>query len=872
MTIYLPFPIFNPFNGIMKLPVLLISIFSSLSIFAQLTDDFSDGDFTTNPTWTGTAADFVVNAAQELQINNTVAATSYLSTVHGLSNLDNKEWKATVRMTFSPSSSNYSRIYLTSTSADLTTNPDGYFIQLGEAGSVDAVRLFKSQGGIPTQICASPDGQISSSVNVGLRVIRDNLGNWELYVDPTGGTNYGAPFTGSDPSALLGTHVGFLGVYTLSNATKFYFDNVYVGPEILDTQAPAIQSVSVISNTQIDVLYSETVTGLFVISAGNYALNPAITVLSANLDGTNNALVHLNLASALQNGQTYQVTATQAEDLAGNIGTNLQSSFTYLVSDTPSKGDLIINEFVADQAPSVGLPEVEYVEIYNRSNKYFDLSGWKLGDASSDGTISGGWIYPGQYKILCATASVDSLPGALAVSSFPSLNNSSDDIVLKTPTQVTIDKVSFTDTWYRDDFKKQGGFSLELINPNDPCSDASNWIASTAAIGGTPGTANSVLDLTPDTQVPSILSTVALMPNFLEFTFSEGMDSTSVVNALFSSNPALTVSSMYVAKNGALTAIATLNENFAVNTNYIYVLNNIADCWMNVISISGTFAVADNPEPGDLIVNEILFDPGTGGSDFVELYNRSNKVLNLKDYALANFDNDTIANFKIIADNYVLQPGRYVVLTADSLFLKNQYPFAVSGTFYQMSLPGLNNDSSTIYVIYNGEILDRVSYFDDWHLSLIDDKENKTLERIDPNGPSNSAMNWHTAAEPVGFGTPGRVNSQFNLAVSDGTFSANDPIFSPDNDGYQDVMLFNYELVEGGQIANLTIYDDKGRKAKTITTSELLGTSGSFSWNGYRDDGLKAPIGVYIAVFETFTLDGAAQIAKKVVFTLAGKL
>jgi hypothetical protein len=856
----------------MKIRTLVVLLLLAVSSFGQISDDFSDGNFTTNPTWSGTNADFIVNASQELQISNTVAATSYLSLPHTLSTLDNQEWKTTVRMSFSPSSSNFSRIYLTSTAADLSTNPDGYYILLGEAGSTDAVRLMKSQGGVPTQICASPDGQISSSVNVGLRVVRDNLGNWELYVDPAGGINYGAPYTGIDPSALLGTHFGFLGIYTVSNATKFYFDNVYIGPEILDTQAPSIVSSQAISATQVDVLYSEAVTGLFVINAGNYVLSPLVTVLSATLDGSNNALVHLTLSSNLQNGQTYQLTATQAEDLSGNVATNLVSSFTYLVSDTPVKGDILINEFVADQTPSIGLPEVEYVEIYNRSNKYFDLSGWKLGDASADGTITSGWIYPGQYKILCSSASLDSLPGALTVTSFPSLNNSGDDIVLRSPALAVIDRISYTDDWYRDEIKKQGGYSLELINPNDPCSDASNWIASTAAIGGTPGLVNSVLDLTPDTQVPSILSAVALMPNFIEFTFSEGMDSTSVVNALFSSNPALTISSMYVAQNGANTAIATLNENLVPNTNYIYVLNNIADCWMNVISISATFAVADNPMPGDVVVNEILFDPGTGGSDFIELYNRSNKILNLKDFTLANYDNDTIANFKVIADNYLLQPGDYVVLTADSLFVKNQFPFAINGKFYQMSLPTLNNDSSTVYLIYNSEVLDKVSYTDDWHLSLIDDTENKTLERIDPNGISNNSMNWHTAAESVNFGTPGRVNSQLNLASVDGTFSSTEPIFSPDNDGLQDVILFTYELAESGHIADLKIYDDKGRLVRKLAQSELLGTSGVFSWDGVRDDDLKAPIGVYIAVFETFKSDGSAQLSKRAVFTLAGKI
>jgi flagellar hook assembly protein FlgD len=111
-----------------------------------------------------------------------------------------------------------------------------------------------------------------------------------------------------------------------------------------------------------------------------------------------------------------------------------------------------------------------------------------------------------------------------------------------------------------------------------------------------------------------------------------------------------------------------------------------------------------------------------------------------------------------------------------------------------------------------------------------------------------------------------------NLASVDGTFSSTEPIFSPDNDGLQDVILFTYELAEIGHIADLKIYDDKGRLVRKLVQSELLGTTGVFSWNGVRDDDLKAPIGVYIAVFETFKSDGSAQLSKRAVFTLAGKI
>jgi len=61
--------------------LLIFSIFFYSLGFAQVTDDFTDGDFTANPVWTpSTPSDFVV-ASNRLQSNNLVASsTFYIST------------------------------------------------------------------------------------------------------------------------------------------------------------------------------------------------------------------------------------------------------------------------------------------------------------------------------------------------------------------------------------------------------------------------------------------------------------------------------------------------------------------------------------------------------------------------------------------------------------------------------------------------------------------------------------------------------------------------------------------------------------------------------------------------------------------------
>ncbi|WP_343634656.1 lamin tail domain-containing protein [Fluviicola sp.] len=852
----------------MKALFIVLTLLCPLLAWNQLVDDFSDGDFTSNPAWNGTNTTYIINAGQELQLSNTVAATSYLSTPHGLSSLDNKQWELVVRQTFAPSSSNFGRVYLTASSADLSTNPDGFYLQFGEAGSTDAVRLFKIVSGVSTQICASLDGQIAASFAVRVKVVRDNAGLWKLYVDPTGGTNFGSAYTGTDATVLTGTHFGVFQTYTVSNATKFYYDDIYVGSEIVDTQAPSLVSATVITNSQVDLLFSEPVGGSAMLQTGNYTINPAIAVSNVSVDGTNASLLHLILGAPLSNGQNYSITVGSIEDAFGNTATNLTGNFSYLVGESAVKGDIIISEVMVDPSPVIGLPELEFIEIYNKSSKYIDLAGWKLGDQSGDGTILSGFISPGQYKILCATSSAPEFPGSYTVSSFPSYNNSSDDVVLKDNTGILIDKVSYTDSWYQDPVKKTGGYTLELINPDDPCSDASNWIASNNPNGGTPGTQNSVYNIIPDVQIPYITGLIALGPNYLEVHFSEGMDSASLVNAAFSSNPNLTVQSISVATTFSNQATIAFNENLAPSQQYHFSYGPVSDCWLNATTLTGNFALADVPQAGDLVINEILFDPATGGSDFVEIYNRSLKVINLNGSAIANYNDDTIQ----LTQNYFLYPGAYVVLTPDSNYQKSTFPEAVSGKFYATSLPSLNNDSSTVQLFYNTIIIDKVSYREDWHLSLIDDTENKTLERINPDGVSSSASNWHTAAETIGFGTPGKINSQCATGSVSSTFGTTEPIFSPDNDGFQDVLLFQYNF-DVGMIATLKIFDNQGREVHTLFSSELLGQQGSFTWDGVMSNSQKAPIGIYIAVIEAFAADGGTkQFAKRVGFTLAGKL
>lgn len=849
----------------------------AVNVHSQVSDDFSDGDFSNNPSWSGNTTDFIINANQELQLNNTIAGSSFLSLTHGLSSLQNHEWHFWVKQGFSPSSSNFGKIYLSADNSNLTMVQNGYYVLFGEANAVDAIRLFKLENGISTQLCSGVDGQIANSFTVGVKVILNASGTWELSADISGGTNYVSQGTANDPTILPGSFFGYSCTYTSSNANKFFLDDVYIGDPILDLQAPILLQASVISPNQVDVLFNEALSSTTANDLANYAILPFNSFVTVQQDNMNPALVHLTTMFPLTNGNSYSLMTANLSDLAGNVTGNQAVSFDYLVADTAEKGDVIITEIFADPTPVIGLPEVEFVEIFNKTGKVFHLEDWSISDGSSNGTIGDFWLLPGSYIVLTANANVGLFTNVAGVTSFPSLNNAADQLTLTDNFGAKLDQLTYTDDWYQDINKKDGGYSLERINLNDPCSNFDNWSASNDPSGGSPGTINSIFSAAPDYQNPSLLSLIALNPNFLEVSFSEGMDSISLANTQITVSPSLSVLQTFIQEvndnpNGPPQLIIQFNENFIASTTYQIQLGPVSDCWQNDTSFTGQFTLPEQAQAGDVIINEILSNPLNGGQDFIELYNRSSKVIDLKDWQIANYYNDTISNIKTISNHFILAPNSYVAISEDTSFLLANYPTSVSGRMIQMDMPSYNIDSGTVYLFFNSEQIDRVSYKEEWQFSLLDDFDGVSLERISTNGLSNESSNWHSAAESIGFATPGRVNSQFQYVGTTESISLQKDVFSPDQDGFEDVLVVNYAFEQSGLLAKVRIFDDFGREVKLLLSNELIGTTGFFTWDGVNADQAKSPIGIYIVLVEVFATDGSVILAKKIAFTLAGKL
>ena len=543
-----------------------------------------------------------------------------------------------------------------------------------------------------------------------------------------------------------------------------------------------------------------------------------------------------------------------------------------------NRNELVIDELMADPSPTVGLPNTEWVELRNCSSVSINLLGWKLGDASGiSGSMPAYTLKPDSVVIVCtasAVAALSSFGTCISVTSFPTLDNAGDIIYLRSPQNRIIHAVNYTDQWYRNELKKDGGWSLEMIDTKNPCQGAANWIASTDSKGGTPGKRNSADGINADHTAPRLLRAFATDSVTINLQFDEPLDSLKAVQL---SNYTLSDGIGILPNILAVPPVfdqVVLHLSNALQHQKIYQLtvHGISDCVGNAISnnISIQTGWASMADSLDVVINEILFNPRAGGVDYVELYNRSTKIIDLKKLSLANRNSTAqISNiFPLSSFGNLLLPGMYVVVTADASLVKRDYICLNPESFTEpSSMPSFNDDQGDVVLLNEqGKIVDELAYDAKWHFKLIDNPEGVSLERINVDGPTQQSDNWHSAASSVGYGTPTYKNSQFHLDdATSGELKLSPEIISPDNDGIDDVASLEYQLPTPGWVANITIFDAAGRIVRYLQRNALCGIKGNFRWDGLGEKNQALPVGIYIFLTELFNLEGKKKQFKQVI-------
>lgn len=538
--------------------------------------------------------------------------------------------------------------------------------------------------------------------------------------------------------------------------------------------------------------------------------------------------------------------------------------------------EVVITEIMADPSPVVGLPNAEYIEIKNVSSSPFNLAGWRLSDATGTATMSPSFVLqPDSTVIVCANSNVAAFSvfgRTIGVASFPSLDNDGDVLTLRSPQNRIIHSIAYTADWYANEAKKEGGWSLEMIDPKNPCGAKSNWKASLNNLGGTPGKVNSINAVNTDDTPPQLKRTYTTDSITLVLLFDEPLDSATVAVAANYSLPGFIVASALPVAPSFQSVQLKLASPLLPGVVHTIVVKNITDCKGNTVGAYNSAKVG-RPQastPGDVVVNEILFNPPSGGSDYVEFYNKSGKVIDASQLYIANrSSNGAGASLKRLSEQpYYLFPGDFLLVTEDADWMKRAYHVKNEDALTPLSsLPSFPDDKGSVVLInINGEVVDEVTYDDDWHFGLIDNKEGVSLERIDPIAPSQQKGNWHSAASGVGYGTPTYQNSQFKTAGDlQATVSVSPKSFSPDNDGRDDIATISYQVEEQGYVANVIIFDAAGRNVRHLVKNDLLQLKGSWNWDGLGENRNKLPIGHYIIFTEVFNLQGKKRSFKNAI-------
>jgi len=740
--------------------VLFILIFLATStVSAQVSDDFSDGDFTTNPEWSG-SIDFFTVEDEVLRSNvdpGDLSINYFLSTQNNL--VDDVQWEFWINLNFATSGANYVDVYVMSDNADLSAAANGYFIRFGN--TEDEISFYKLSSGSESILIDGPDGELGSANNIyKVRLTRTSTGLWGLELDEDNTGVFSDAGTVMDDEVATASHFGFRIEQSGAAApvNNHFFDDIMIGPIPVDEDAPELISATATSATELVLQFSEALEEASANNTANYSIDGGIgNPATAALDGGSPNTVNLTLPSALTNGLDYTVTVSGVADLAGNATTNETATFSFFIPDDPNVGDVIFNEIFPDPSPSVGLPEFEYIEIYNRSGSFFDTENWILVNTTTERLLPALSFPPDTYLILCDAENVDAFSSfgtAVGITSFTTLANTADSLTLLDASGEILDIVSYTDDWYQDPDKDDGGYSLERINPILSCSGASNWAASNDASGGTPGSQNGLFDDTPDTTPPSVTSVSVIDPLNLLLGISEPLEDLNSASIGLDQGISINEISLVQADQIHVLLVEPLQTGVA----YQLTISGLVDCEGNASGAETVpIFIGELPLPGDLIISEIMADPtpaiGLPEGEYFELFNKSDKTLELQGSELSGV---------FFEESIIMQPGDYLALASNSNF--ELFEGLENIRFLDMSTSFLTNGGTELVLINaEGEELDFVEYSDDWYNDSDKDDGGYSLELINPYAACSGASNWSASDSPLG-GTPGAQNSIFNDA------------------------------------------------------------------------------------------------------------
>lgn len=850
----------------------LVLLLQGSCLYAQFSDSFVDGNFSRDPEWIGVTDWFTIDVDQPALRLASPAEAGEASLFTVSQSMEEAVWQFSFRMGFNPSSANYAKVYLAVDATDISQFQQAFYLVLGS--SADNVSLWQVKNGEHELLINGLAGRLNTNAPEGeIKVTRHRGGAMVLEVKT--GEAWIEEGRIDDTEGFAAGWFGLSCHYTATRSTLFWFSDFLVeGAAFADTVASRVEMVEVVDARTLRIAFSREIIAETFDTSSFYWQEGGPDV--ASLSWQDDLTVDILLAEDYPNGRLME--AGLRSVLGGNGAPLEDAEFSFYFYKT-QRFDLVFSEVMANPVSSMELAGSQYLELYNRSEHPVDVAGFLLTTGNKKAALKEYVLFPDDYLLLIPGGQAGlwtQVENKLEVLDWPGIPVAGTEVVLRDNFGDVITALPYNPDMGQEGFKRDGGWSLEVVDLENLSGHHDNWDFCTDLDGGTPGRENSLSSHFPDVVAPLIESVYLLSDSCLIVGFTESVDSMFLVELGddWFSPSRLSIQSKRLREPFFSSLEVCFTDRIPENLGFEMIFRKLPnDMAGNPLVLKSAVRVARPvaAEPFEVVINEVLFDPPEGGVDFVELYNRSDKHIDLSALYLSRNNSEGIPETLVAVsrERHALFPGEYLVLTSDKDWLTEYYN--VPDERMVLWLAGMPNyvKAGATVVLSDGkaEVVDAFTYSEAMHYQLLTSTKGVSLERVDPHAETQQVFNWHSASADEGCATPGRQNSQ---SVRPSTTSSDDfiiiepEVFSPNQDGTDDLLFIRYEHEKPGYSCSVTIYTRAGQPVRYLVNNELAGTSGFFKWDGLNEQNARCATGIYVVLIRCFHPSGEVKEVKKV--------
>jgi hypothetical protein len=363
-------------------------------------------------------------------------------------------------------------------------------------------------------------------------------------------------------------------------------------------------------------------------------------------------------------------------------------------------------------------------------------------------------------------------------------------------------------------------------------------------------------NVVPDNDSPLITSVNVLDINRLQLIANEAVD---VNNAKFNVNNGIGDANVVELKNNNKVIELGFAADFKTRQGYTLSVVGLTDKAGNELAQSEyRFGIVEMPNAGEILWNEIMFENHQNSVEYVEIINTTDKVIDLSNFVITTRKSDATFNTGTRVPNATLLFPKQIMAFASNVNLLIQHHNCPpnANIVETANWAALNNESATL-VLLNADrtlVLDELTYDKKWHHPSLTTTKGVALERLNTTMPSKDSKTWHSAGFAHNYGTPGFENSQTYEAATpempENNVLIEPAVFSPDNDGKDDVCFVHYKVDTNGYVGNMKVLNAQGVLVKELLNNVLIDVEGTVRWDGTNTSGNLLTAGVYVLYFE----------------------